>query len=697
MKTFIVTYLKLVLGTATQLNLAINEHKRFVQIIADAVDKGYLKTADQIFDSYRDDLSTYHFCRLVIVDKNGNGITSDGYTIENYENINEFFTHNDVYLSEDRPSVVSDAQVNIYSKVIHLDGESKVLCATIYTEDYKNILVSKLFDGQGGTYLINNNGDVLIDSFDIIKENKVNLYNFIQANYSLTSSGISKITDMSTNIKNNISGTFDINLNKNTYFINYTPVDVNNWYVVSIAPDDIIAEELIFFLRISFGVCLFINLIILAICIYIDISNQRETKKVYKVAYIDPVTAFGNELYFKEYSTALLKNSANNRYIISIDISKFNILNNLYGYEFCNHLLRTFAKNLKTTLPANNITCRMYSDVFVSIFSYSDSIKTLMKNVINTISNITVDDTNLHLNLSVGIYKIKLSDKDINKLIDKSYIARAKIKGKSHNNFYIFDEELENKLIEEHKIETAMEQALKDNEFKVVYQPKFFTDTEKLAGAEALVRWNKNGTFIPPNQFIPLFEKNKFILKLDIYIFEQVCKDMANWKKEYGFTPTISINVSKEHFVNKNFVNKYAQIADKYGIEHDKIDLEITESATVDKDIDILDILNNIKQQGFTISIDDFGTGYSSLSMLQNMPIDIIKIDKVFVDKADLQSNKNIINYITLIAKRLGCKTIVEGVEHLEQVEFVKKIKCDIIQGYYYSKPIPKDEFEKFF
>ena len=172
---------------------------------------------------------------------------------------------------------------------------------------------------------------------------------------------------------------------------------------------------------------------------------------------------------------------------------------------------------------------------------------------------------------------------------------------------------------------------------------------------------------------------------------------MAYWKEKYNFVPTISINVSKEHFIKEDFIEDYIKIVDKYKIDRKNIDLEITESATIEENIDTIKILQKIKDSGFIVSIDDFGTGYSSLSMLQSMPIDIIKIDKVFIDKANLNSDKNIINYIMSIAKHLGVKTITEGVEKKEQVDFLKKLKCDMIQGYYYSKPIQKKEFEEYF
>lgn len=684
--------------TAAQLNLAITEQKKFVEIMVDSINRGYFKTTDDIFDRYKGDLEDYNFTRLVILDEKGNGTTSDGHTVKEYANIQEFFNQDDVYLSENRPSTVSDNEVNIYSKKFKFKGQNKVIFATINTEDYKEILLRRLFNGRGGTLLINNQGDILIDSFSETKENNVNLYSSLKNKCnSKNKKDINKIENMVENIKNLKVGTFDITIDNNTYFMHYEKVNVNNWYVITVAPDTTIAQELIIFMAISLGVCFFVNFIIVSISIYIDISNQKKNHKLYKVAYIDPVTSLGNEAYFRENAAIYLQNHSKNRYLVTLDINKFKAFNNIYGYEFCNKILKALGKKLIKTLPEDNVTCRISNDVFATIFEYDGNIPKLLDKISKNASTLKVEDTPVHINLSIGAYKINKNDKDINKILNKSYIARSKIKGLYNKNYYIFDELLENELTEEQKIESYMEEALENNEFKVIYQPKVFVETEKLRGAEALVRWKKDGEMIPPSKFIPLFEKNKFIIKLDLYVFEQACKDMARWKEKYNFEPNISINVSKEHFVNENFIEEYVKISDKYNIKRSQIDLEITESAAIDQNIDTLKILNNIKEKGYTISIDDFGTGYSSLSMLQNMPIDLIKIDKVFVDKADLNSNRNIINYIMLLAKRLGVKTIVEGVETKEQVEFMRKLKCDIIQGYYYSKPISREEFEDYF
>lgn len=195
-------------------------------------------------------------------------------------------------------------------------------------------------------------------------------------------------------------------------------------------------------------------------------------------------------------------------------------------------------------------------------------------------------------------------------------------------------------------------------------------------------------------KFIPVFEKNNFIIKLDEYVFEKVCKDIKVLKNKIKNMPIISVNISKETLIENNFLEKYLRILGKYKINASEIELEITEGIAINNELDIKEILTKIKNKGFKISIDDFGTGYSSLNMLQIMPIDIIKIDKSFIDKIDkFNNNENLIEVIMMIAKKMNLKTVAEGVEDKEQVDYLKKVKCDLIQGYYYSKPIKLEKF----
>ena len=378
-----------------------------------------------------------------------------------------------------------------------------------------------------------------------------------------------------------------------------------------------------------------------------------------------------------------------------LDINKFKMINKAYGYAVGDKILINIGNKLEEIFGKTALIARYSNDYFAVLFDYSDNIYTAISKVINKIENIKISNITYNLTVSMGVYKIKEKDKNISAVIDKAIVAHSESKENPYERYYIYDDKLEKIVEEDEKIEGLMYNALMRREFKVYFQPKVFTDTETMYGAEALTRWEHNGKIITPNKFIPLFEKNKFILKLDTYIFEEVCRNMRLWKEELGIEPIISINVSRDHFMDEHFLEKYYMIVAKYDINPNKIDLEITESVAFEEGVDIIEIMNRIKKLGFLVSIDDFGTGYSSLSMIQDMPIDIIKIDKSFIDRIG-QKKKNMVDYIIKIAKELNLMTIAEGVETKVKRDYLLENGCDIIQGYYYSKPLPIHEFEKY-
>lgn len=694
-----------------QLNTAITEQKNILNLIIEYVDRGYVKSVDEILSSFEDKINEYHFTRLAVLDRNGNGKTSDGIDITNYPNIDDFFEQSDVdvYITETRPSALLDDEfVNIFAKSFTIDGTDMILIASVDASEYQNLLGTRLLlFGKGGTYLIASDGTVLIDSFGNIKDSSQTLYDYLKSAYHLTNKNeLDKIDNMVSSIHLLKEGTFDINFvdennkdsNRETFFIHYDRLDINDWYVVTTASDSNMAHELIQLEIVSTLLYLIFICVIVIASIYTIASIQKKNHKIYDIAYMDPVTGLGNETYFMENGIFFLADkNPDEKYVLSIDINKFKALNSIHGYAFCNSILKELGLKLSELLPENNITCRISNDIFASMFNYSGNIEEYIEKIYNELSILTINEHNIQLNLAIGVYHVLPDEKEVNKILDKSYMARSQVKGLYDNNYYLFDEALENRLLEVQRLESNMKIGLDRKEFLVYYQPKVYAETGKVYGAEALVRWIINGEMLPPSRFIPLFEKNRFIRKLDIYIFDIVCQDIAEWQKKSDFIPIISVNISKEHFVDENFIDEFVNICKKYGVDPGMIDLEITESATIDEKIDILPILNKIKEKGFIISIDDFGTGYSSFSMLQNMPIDIIKIDKVFINKANLNSKYNIINYIILIAKHLRAKTIVEGVETQEQVNFVNSIHADFIQGYFFSKPLPKDAFEDYF
>ena len=242
-----------------------------------------------------------------------------------------------------------------------------------------------------------------------------------------------------------------------------------------------------------------------------------------------------------------------------------------------------------------------------------------------------------------------------------------------------------------------MEQALKNGEFVPYLQPKYELTHETIAGAEALVRWvSPEEGMIFPGEFIPLFEKNGFIVELDLYMFEQVCKMIESWnEKGYRIIP-VSVNMSRGHFLVPNFFDRYKEILERYNVPKGSIEIELTESLFFNEISTMTDLVNKIHEAGLRCSIDDFGSGYSSLNMLKDIKVDALKLDRVFFIKTEEDKRgKDIINSILHLAQNLHLQTISEGVEIRSQVEYLKGMDCDYIQGYVFAKPMPVKDFVK--
>ncbi|MGN1206441.1 MAG: EAL domain-containing protein, partial [Eubacterium sp.] len=253
------------------------------------------------------------------------------------------------------------------------------------------------------------------------------------------------------------------------------------------------------------------------------------------------------------------------------------------------------------------------------------------------------------------------------------------------------------KLEREKHLEMRMEQALENGEFVPYLQPKYELANETIAGAEALVRWvSPEEGMILPGEFIPLFEKNGFIIELDLFMFEQVCKIIENWHhNDYRIIP-ISVNMSRGHFLVPNFFERYREILERYDVPNGSIEIELTESLFFNEISAMTELVDKIHEVGLRCSIDDFGSGYSSLNMLKNIKVDALKLDRVFfVETNEDKRGKDIINSILHLAQNLHLQTISEGVEIRSQVEYLKEMDCDYIQGYVFSKPMPVNEFVK--
>ena len=687
----------IVKNDANNLKTEITEQKAILQSVTNEILSDNIIDSKKIFDMYERSDVTSHFIRMAIMYEDGKTITNDGYEKDYSEEVDKFFSNNDVHISENLISKIDGEEITIYSQKINIKKQKIAILLIVKTESYKNTFSNKIFEGKGFSYIVNKDGNIIVSA-----NTDKNTGNLVK-NIEQMLVGNSKerfITNKNTiedNIKNEVSGTRTLQTTDGKYYMVYEPIGANDWSIATFIPSKAIAGEINSALLITFILAIIVILIILSICIYIVISNNKKQKQLFEYAYLDPITKKGNIYYFRKKGQEKLDKEKHkeNQYLLVLDINKFKMINKAYGYKTGDTILNGIAEELEKNLGEQSIICRYSNDYFAVLFEYAEDIRKLISALVKNIENLKINSNVYNLSVNMGIYKLTDADTNISVAMDKAIIAHSASKGDVFDKFHIYDEKMEKELEKESKIEQEMYQALMNKEFKVYYQPKMYANSEELYGAEALVRWEHNGKMIPPSEFVPLFEKNKFILKLDVYVFEQVCNDMKKWKEKYSKEPIISVNVSRDHFLDEHFLEKYMIIASKFGIDTNKIDLEITESATVEAGIDIIEIMNKMKKLGFLISIDDFGTGYSSLSTLQDMPADILKIDKSFVDRIG-KNEKNMVDYILIIAKELKLTTIAEGVETKEQKDYLLEKGCDIIQGYYYAKPMPEEEFEEY-
>lgn len=667
----------------------INEHIRILNSIINQMEETTDLSEEKIFKLYKNIPGNEQFSRLAIMYENGKTVTSDGKIVDLLEDKEEFFASKEVRTSKSRQSKVNNEEINIYSKVSKIGNKKVAILLVVDTNEYENKFVKSIYSGNGYEYIINAKGEVIANSSN--GPNGNDIYQEIESFFGGDKNIKNKCKKIKENIQKNINGQIMLKKDKHTYFGIYQKLNVNDWYLLIITSGSIVAEELNRILEATLIASSFILIIVFLISLYVILSYLEKKEQLYNLAYIDPITKLGNYYFFIENGIKLLKQDVIN-YVIVVDINKFKSFNKQYGYNIGDKLLYEVGNKLNKEI--NGIVCRISNDFFACILMEKDNIKKVAERISVSLSKIQFDNLKFLINVSLGIYKIMENETNIKEILDKALIANRITKEDHSKSFTIYDEKIETKINKEQYIESIMKEGIDKEEFEIVYQPKIDSKSKEIIGAEALVRWKHKEKYMLPNEFIPIFEKNRFIIKLDLYIFDKMCLDLVKWKEKYNKIPLISINVSKEHFNSINFIEQYVNILKKYNLDAKCIELEITESATLKEDIDIIEIMKNIKRKGFKISLDDFGTGYSSFNMLQKMTLDVLKIDKSFIDQIQIDGRKNIVQYIVYIAKKMNLKTVAEGVETEEQFKYLKSINCDYIQGYYFSKPLQEEEFE---
>ena len=536
----------IVKNDANNLKTEITEQKAILQSVTNEILSDNIVDRKKIFDMYERSDVTSHFIRMAIMYEDGRTITNDGYEVNYSDEITNFLSNNEIQISENRTSKIDGEEITIYSQAINVKNERIAILLIVKTESYKDTFSNKVFEGKGFSYIVNEDGNIIVSA----NTNKTtgNLVDSIEQ-MLVGSSKERFITNKNTiqeNIKNEVAGARTLQTTDGQYYMVYEPIGTNNWSIATFIPSKAIAGEINRALLITFILAIVVILIILSICIYIVISNNKKQKQLFEYAYIDPITKKGNIYYFRKKGQELLskrkkqfteneveseENKNQSAYIIVLDINKFKMINKAYGYKTGDTILNGIAEELENILGKESLICRYSNDYFAVLFENNENIHKVVNEIIKKIENLKVNENVYNLSVNMGIYKLTDLDTNISEVMDKAIIAHSASKGDVFDKFHIYDEKMEKELEKESKIEHEMYQALMNKEFKVYYQPQIYINNEELYGAEALVRWEHNGKMIPPSEFVPLCEKNKFILKLDVYVFEQVCNDMKNGKR----------------------------------------------------------------------------------------------------------------------------------------------------------------------
>ncbi len=421
----------------------------------------------------------------------------------------------------------------------------------------------------------------------------------------------------------------------------------------------------------------------------------QERKRVNKLVMIDPVTGGYNKDYFIQKTTKENKRGRRNYAVVQLRLEKYRNYCTAYGLKQGENLLEELNAELAQMLMKKELVAHIEKSDFALLLVYQneETLNIRIKNIMNILRERRGSQ---HLTFSAGICPVKSRSDDIAIMLNNAGLALPRSL-KHQDEIICFDDSMKEEQIWERRIEDDMEKALENHEFQVYLQPKYSTKKEVLSAAEALVRWiHPVLGFVSPGKFIPIFEKNGFILQLDDYMLTEVSKLQATWLEQGKKLVPISVNVSRAHFAEENLAEHICSIVDEFKVPHEYIELELTESAFFDDKAVLLTTVRKLKEFGFKVSMDDFGAGYSSLNSLKELPLDIIKLDAEFFRSVDDISRSNLIVGETItLAKKLGMQIVAEGIETREQVDFLAEQNCDLIQGFYFSKPLPVAEFEQ--
>lgn len=626
--------------------------------------------------------------RLVFAFTDGNAISATG------QNIN--------ILGRSYFQLGMNGTSNISERLIsRIDGEDVfVLCVPLqynnkivgtlqkhYTpQEMYDICAVSLFSEQGFSYIINSQGYILICS-------QSSQYNRESDNYYriiyLSDPDASK--RLEEDIQNNRAGFFEAVIDGKQVFSAYTPIEqIHDWYLISsidtqaVSPNGTIVVKLFYCILIGVALLFFLS------TVYYWYLKRKQQVKLEQLAFVDSVTDGSSYTKFIVDLQKILQANQNQKfYLCSIDIDNFKYINSFYGYDTGDRILYYLYHHYFEKLHPNERIARVSADQFVML------LENISEERLENLIELEVLLDTIKIYLSGGIYRIDNSALSVNFMVDRASTAARKSKGRHFKQIEYYSEEYDKVTLHNEQTKRAVELALEENEIIAFFQPKIDINTGRLAGAEALARWlTKDGNYISPAEFIPICEQTGLITLVDLAIFEQTLQFIQKSLDSGVSCVPISVNISRLHLHNQNFLNMILNKLDEYQVPPELIELELTETVMFENDKLIKEFIHDLHLHGLKISMDDFGSGYSSLHMLKDIDIDVLKIDRGFLlGSEDDERQKAIFGAVVQMANKLQITVVVEGVETIENVNLMKEFNCSYAQGYYFAKPMNENEF----
>lgn len=591
---------------------------------------------------------------------------------------------------EESHGLVNVMTIPIYDDTGNVEG---VFGLTYNSQNFNDALQIECFDGAGYSCAFNSDGQIMVAMGNDILQLSENIFSDVLGTDLRNADAIAKLQKQ---IAEKISGGGTFYLEEKNYYY-CTPVSLMDgdvtWYILTIIPADVLESRVVPVQRslyiMTFVVVIFI---LIGVALIIMLSSEQQTMML-RYAYEDPLTKGAN---YAKFCIDMKNRRSRQGYMVAMDIANFNNINIAAGKTAGDIMIRDIWQILTDELQSGEIAGHVREDVFIMFLSTEDK-DTFIERLKQISLRINMRAKELQvkgIHSRYGIYHMQGAE-ELEDAYSKAQIAREQ--ARTHKEqYYVFYNEMDyDKLQQEQQLEERFEEALAEGNFEVWYQPKYSAVSGEIVGSEALVRWrDTDGSMISPGRFIPLFERNGMIAKLDEYVFRSVCRQQKQWLDEGHKIYPVSINLSRASLYYVGIVEKYKAIIQEYGISPEFIQLEVTESAMEGK-LDIRGLLEQFRSMGIRILMDDFGTGYSSLATLNMRCFDTLKLDKSLIDHIGDKNGETLLYYVINMGQHLGLHITAEGVETNMQLEFLKENNCDDIQGFLFAKPMPSSQFEQ--